>query len=197
MVAGVDDAILGYLAVSPTLRSFSAPVGLRSQQRPTPRNRSLDGVSAVDQRTSRRRPWLGSPRLRCRRSRKNSLSSLGSCSAPTGTWRQSTQREPIPDRSHQHRGQYGFGRWNAGKDRHRRAVRAPPDELTHDKAAWSRCAEMIRSVPADESRARLSAGIAVRATDESPWGMPHFECKAGGVIAVSSRGRVRAGVQGI
>jgi len=34
-------------------------------------------------------PWLGSPRLRCRRSRKNSLSSLGSCSAPTGTWRQS------------------------------------------------------------------------------------------------------------
>src|SRR6185437_4656699 len=50
------------------------------------------------------------------------------------------QREPIPDRSHQHRGQYGFGRWNAGKDRRHRAVRAPRDELTHDKAAWSRCA---------------------------------------------------------
>ena len=48
MVAGVDQPILGYLAVSPTVRSFSAPVGLRSQQRPTPRNRSLDGVSAVD-----------------------------------------------------------------------------------------------------------------------------------------------------
>ena len=86
-------AILGYLAVSPTVRSFSAPVGLRSQQRPTPRNRSLDGVSAVDPTGfPRRRPWPRSPHFRCRQSRKSSLSSLGSCSAPTGTWRHSTPR---------------------------------------------------------------------------------------------------------
>ena len=197
MVAGVDDAILGYLAVSPTLRSFSAPVGLRSQQRPTPRNRSLDGVSAVDQRTSRRRLGLDHRAFDAAgRERTHYRASVHVRHRPVHGGSQ-PHRELIPDRSHQHRGQYGFGRWNAGKDRRRRAVRAPPDELTHDKAAWSRCAEMIRSVPADESRARLSAGIAVRATDESPWGMPHFECKAGGVIAVSSRGRVRAGVQGI
>jgi hypothetical protein len=38
---------------------------------------------------------------------------------------------------------------------------------------------MIRSEPAAVSWARLSTSIALRATDESPWGTPYFECKAG------------------